>query len=163
MASAPEEGTPAEDGLCATGELDPSETIPNIGPQPELAPTTGEDKDIVLHSLTVPSAGVFSGSDSTDSSDFPTMPSSFFSSFSPLGQMPNCSYRSKNEELVGGDFKLMLVDLDLGKSIGVEPLLLIGEVDDEESDSGVAMGGGGKGTFGGVPNSVGPLEMERII
>lgn len=136
---------------------------------------TGEDKDVFLvgirpatgltspeHCLTVPPASILSGPDSTGSSDFSRMPSSF-SSFSPLGQMPNCSYRSKNEELVGGDFKLMLVDLDLGKSIGVEPLLLIGEVDDEESDSGVAMGGGGKGTLGGVPDSVGPQEMERII
>lgn len=99
----------------------------------------------------------------TDSSDLSRMPSSFFSSVSPLGQMPSCSYRSKNEELVGGDFRLMLVDLDLGKSIGVEPLLLIGEVDDEESDSGVAMGAGGKGTSGGVPDSVGPQEVERVI
>ena len=61
-------------------------------------------------------------------------PSAFVSSltrflsnpFSGVGQMPNCSYRSKKLELVGGDFKLILVDLDLGSRTAADPLRWIG-------------------------------------
>jgi hypothetical protein len=36
--------------------------------------------------------------------------------FSGVGQIPNCSYKSKKLELVGGDLRLMLVDRERGSS-----------------------------------------------
>ncbi len=46
-------------------------------------------------------------------------------SFSGVGQMPSCSYKSKKLELVGGERKLMLVDRDRGSSLSPEALRLI--------------------------------------
>jgi hypothetical protein len=42
--------------------------------------------------------------------------------FSGVGQMPSCSYRSKKLELVGGALRLMLVDLDRGRSTAPDAL-----------------------------------------
>lgn len=49
------------------------------------------------------------------------------SSFSGVGQIPSCSYRSKKLELVGGDRRLILVDRDRGRSLA-EPLRGISEL-----------------------------------
>lgn len=79
--------------------------------------------------------------------------------FSGVGQMPSCSYRSKKLELVGGDLKLMLVDLDLGRSTAPEALRCIVAVD--PSCGLYELGVGGRERLGAEMN--GELGVERGV
>lgn len=126
-----------------------------------VPPTTSVDcsfPDVELRSagssFFVVSNGV---SDRTGSSS----PAFSFSSgvFSGVGQMPNCSYRSKKLELVGGALSDILVDLDRGRRTAPDPdlesgaRLLLSELrgttpswcEDDEPVRGV----GGSGDVGG--------------
>ena len=73
-------------------------------------------------------------------------PARFFSD-PEVGQIPSCSYRSKKDELVGGAFSDMLVDLDRGSSTAPDALrLTTGEL---LSLTGVVIGAAGRGVEGG--------------
>ena len=69
------------------------------------------------------------------------------SSASPFGQMPNCSYRSKKLELVGGAFSDMLVDRDRGNSTAPDPLRCMGA--DVVGETGVDADRTGRRELGG--------------
>lgn len=80
----------------------------------------------------------------------------FPSTFSLPGHIPSCSYRSKKDELVGGDFRLMLVERDLGNSLGVVDIggVLISWVETK-------LGRGGRGLVGGGVS--GDAEPEESL
>lgn len=93
-------------------------------------------------------------------SAFSTVLTGSVSSFSGVGQIPNCSYRSKKLELVGGARKDMLVDRERGRMTAPELERGSDDVSDPDArgivcvgpDKGVedAEGGvGGRGEVGG--------------
>jgi hypothetical protein len=97
------------------------------------------------------------------------------SDVSGVGQIPNCSYRSKKLELVGGDARLMLVERERGRSFAVLELSITGLEMGAEIGDGTEIGSadgdgvrpdtgaGGSGAVGGGVRGVEGRGLGRAV